>query len=131
MKWKDLALGFVRLSVIDLSENAMQPMLSQDGRYAIVFNGEIYDYKKNRRVLEEKGYHFKTQSDTEVLLYAFIEWREKMVDYFDGIFAFAVYDTVLHGTHGIPAVLGPLARHRPRQQQVHQAAGAGVRLYRL
>lgn len=94
-KWKDMALGFARLSVIDLSESAMQPMLSSDGRYAIVFNGEVYDYKKNRRILEEKGYHFRTQSDTEVLLYAFVEWREKMVDHFDGIFAFAVYDTTL------------------------------------
>lgn len=94
-KWKDMALGFTRLSVIDLSESAMQPMLSSDGRYAIVFNGEIYDYKKNRQILEKKGYHFRTQSDTEVLLYAFVEWQEKMVDHFDGIFAFAVYDTVL------------------------------------
>lgn len=93
-RWRDMTLGFARLSVIDLSETAMQPMLSPDGRYAIVFNGEIYDYKENRKILEGKGYHFRTQSDTEVLLYAFVEWREKMVDYFDGIFAFAIYDMV-------------------------------------
>lgn len=90
-----MTLGFARLSIIDLSEAAMQPMFSLDGRYIIVFNGEIYDYKKTRQVLKKRGYCFKTQSDTEVLLYSFVEWREKMVDYFDGIFAIAIYDTVL------------------------------------
>lgn len=90
----DMVFGFARLSIIDLHENAMQPMLSADGRYAIVFNGEIYDFKKVRKQLEEKGYAFRTNSDTEVLLHAFIEWKEHMTDYLDGIFAIAIYDTL-------------------------------------
>lgn len=89
---KDIFLGFARLAIIDLSENAMQPMLSEDGKYAITFNGEIYDYKKVRNELKGKGYHFKTESDTEVLLYAFIEWKEKVTDHIDGIYAFAIFD---------------------------------------
>ncbi len=89
---KGIFLGFARLAIIDLSEDAMQPMISEDGKYAIIFNGEIYDYKKIRNVLKKKGYHFRTESDTEVLLYAFIEWKEKAMDYIDGIYAFAVFD---------------------------------------
>lgn len=89
---KDMFLSFARLAIIDLSEGAMQPMFSEDGKYAIIFNGEIYDYKKVRSGLERKGHYFRTESDTEVLLYAFIEWKEKAVDYIDGIYAFAVFD---------------------------------------
>lgn len=92
---KNMFMGFARLSIIDLSESAMQPMLSADGRYALIFNGEIYDYRKLRNELELKGYVFLTDSDTEVLLHAFEEWREKAVDHLDGIFAFAVLDTQL------------------------------------
>lgn len=88
----DMCLGFTRLAIIDLQEIAMQPMFSKDGNYAIVFNGEIYDYKKIRQELEKKGYQFQTTSDTEVLLYSFVEWKEAMVDYLDGIFAVAVMD---------------------------------------
>jgi asparagine synthase (glutamine-hydrolysing) len=89
---KDFYLGFARLSIIDLNENAMQPMFSDDGNYVIVFNGEIYDYKQLRKTLEQKGYQFRTKSDTEVLLYSFVEWKEKMVEYIDGIFAVAIMD---------------------------------------
>ena len=79
LKVKDFHLGFARLSIIDLQDTAMQPMISGDGNYMIVFNGEIYDYQKLRKILEDKGYRFRTKSDTEVLLYAFSEWKEKMV----------------------------------------------------
>ena len=89
---KDFFLGFVRLSIIDLQDTAMQPMISEDGNYIIVFNGEIYDYQKIRKILENKGYRFRTMSDTEVLLYAFVEWKEKMVDHIDGIFATSIMD---------------------------------------
>lgn len=92
LRINDFFLGFVRLSIIDLNEHAMQPMVSEDGRYIIVFNGEIYDYKKIRKELKNRGYIFKTESDTEVLLYSFIEWKEKVVDHIDGIFAFAILD---------------------------------------
>ena len=66
-------LGHRRLSILDLSEEANQPMYSQNGRYAIVFNGEIYNYREIRRELIELGIRFSTQSDTEVLLYALIQ----------------------------------------------------------
>lgn len=89
---KDMTLCFARLSIIDLNERAMQPMLSEDERYAIVFNGEIYDYKKIRDELQSKGYHFRTESDTEVLLYSFMEWKERVMEHVDGICAFAILD---------------------------------------
>lgn len=91
---KEMVFGFARLSIVDLNEIAMQPMVSADGRFVIVFNGEIYDYLSLRTELEKKGYCFKSQSDTEVLLYAFVEWREKLCEHLDGIFAFAIYDTL-------------------------------------
>ncbi|MCR2045720.1 asparagine synthase (glutamine-hydrolyzing) [Acetatifactor muris] len=91
-KARHFTFAFTRLSVIDLNNNAMQPMVSKDKRYTIVFNGEIYDYGKVRDRLIQSGYVFKTKSDTEVLLYAFSNWREKLVEYIDGIFAFAIYD---------------------------------------
>lgn len=92
-KVKNLYMGFARLSIIDLDEKAMQPMFSEDNRYVIVFNGEIYDYQKIKKQLEKKGHTFYTYSDTEVLLHSFIEWKEKMMNYIDGIFAFVIYDT--------------------------------------
>lgn len=94
IRFNEFGLGFVRLSIVDLSDEAMQPMLSLDEHYAIVFNGEIYNYSAIRSELEKKGYIFRTKSDTEVLLYAFIEWKEKVMDHMDGIFAFAVYDRI-------------------------------------
>lgn len=89
---KEFTLGFSRLAIIDLSNAAMQPMVSGNGHYAIVFNGEIYDYEKIKIQLEQKGYVFCTKSDTEVLLYAFEEWKENMFDHIDGIYAAAVMD---------------------------------------
>lgn len=94
-RFKNIFLCFARLSIIDLSETAMQPMISEDGRYAIIFNGEIYDYKKIKCELQKKGYHFTTESDTEVLLYSFVEWKEKVMDHIDGICAFAVLDIMM------------------------------------
>ena len=91
-KVKNFTLGFTRLAIIDLSKNAMQPMFSADNNYVIVFNGEIYDYRAVREQLKRKGYVFRTKSDTEVLLYAFIEWKEKMMDHLDGIFGVAIMD---------------------------------------
>lgn len=71
-----IGLGFVRLSIIDLSPAGHQPMFSADGRYVVVFNGEIYNYIELREELKAKGYTFHTQTDTEVLLAAYTEWGE-------------------------------------------------------
>ena len=89
---KGVFLGHRRLKIIDLSDNANQPMSCDEGRYWIVFNGEIYNYKELRHFLEARGHRFKTQSDTEVLLKMYIELGEGCLKHLNGMFAFAVYD---------------------------------------
>lgn len=89
-----IALGHARLSVIDTSSAANQPLHDSTGRYTIVFNGEIYNYKELRHSLKQKGYTFKTESDTEVLLYMFINEGTVCLDKLNGFFAFAIYDSV-------------------------------------
>lgn len=87
-----VGLGHVRLSIIDLSLDAQQPMVSQDGRYAIVYNGEIFNYIEIRSNLESLGYRFKSNSDTEVLLNAYIEWEEDSLSKLNGMFSLAIWD---------------------------------------
>jgi asparagine synthase (glutamine-hydrolysing) len=88
------SMGHRRLSIIDLSENANQPMLSSDGKIAVVFNGEIYNHAEIRAELEAlRKYEFRTDhSDTEMLVYAFAEWGEACVHKFYGMFAAVIYD---------------------------------------
>ncbi len=85
-------LGHRRLAIIDTSAAGHQPMLSEDGRFALTFNGEIYNYLELRRELETRGVRFKTDTDTEVLLAAFVEWGTACLARFNGMFAFAVWD---------------------------------------
>ena len=87
-----VALGHNRLSIIDLSSAADQPFYSQDGRYTLVFNGEIYNYLELKRILEE-SYNFQTQSDTEVLLAAFLHWGNDCLAHLNGMFSFAIWDS--------------------------------------
>ena len=87
-------LGHTRLSIIDLSDDASQPMSSNDGRFFIVFNGEIYNYKTLRLQLEDRGYCFTSKSDTEVLLLAYQAYGSSCVKYIEGMFAFAVWDSL-------------------------------------
>ena len=84
-----LALGHRRLSIIDLSPNGHQPMFFED--YIIVFNGEIYNYQEVRLQLKQLGRTFTTDGDTEVILVAFAQWGKDMVQYFRGMFAFAIW----------------------------------------
>ena len=86
--------GHRRLSVIDLSANGAQPMvLQRDGRtWAVVYNGELYNHRELRGELEARGHRFRSASDTEVLLHAYVEWGDACVDRLDGIFAFAIWD---------------------------------------
>jgi len=85
-------LGHVRLSIIDVSNKAAQPMLDKTERYFLVFNGEIYNYSSIRNKLMNKGVTFKTNSDSEVIIEAYIVWKEKMLSQFEGMFAFSILD---------------------------------------
>lgn len=85
-------LGHTRLSIIDLSKNGHQPFCAEDGRYHLVFNGEIYNYIELREELKQKGCVFSTKTDTEVLLAAWIVWGEQALKKIVGMFAFVVYD---------------------------------------
>jgi asparagine synthase (glutamine-hydrolysing) len=87
------ALGHARLSIIDL-EGGLQPMHSADGRYSIVFNGEIYNFQSLRSELQQRGHVFRTHSDTEVLLQAYSEWGLDALERLGGMFAFAIFDAV-------------------------------------
>ena len=87
----DVALGIRRLSIIDL-QGGQQPIVSRDGRYVIVFNGEIYNHQELRQKLITKGYSFKTRCDTEVLLIAFIDRGSACLAELNGMFAFAIWD---------------------------------------
>lgn len=87
-----IALGHRRLSIIDLSSAAHQPMASKDGRYVLVYNGEIYNFQELRSELQARGAAFTSSSDTEVLLRGFEYWGEDVVNRLNGMFAFAIWD---------------------------------------
>lgn len=86
---EDIALGHRRLSIIDLNANADQPFWDGSGRYGIVFNGEIYNYAELKKKVE---YNWKTTSDTEVILAAYIKWGSECLKELNGMFAFAIWD---------------------------------------
>lgn len=90
----NISFGHRRLKIIDLSENSNQPMYDITGRYTIVFNGEIYNYKEIKNQLIELGYKFKTDGDTEVILNAYDAFGTKSLDKFIGMFAFVLYDQI-------------------------------------
>ena len=89
---EDVALGFRRLSIIDLSEIGNQPMLSEDKSIAVVFNGEIYNFMDLRKDLISKGHTFITKGDTEVLLHGYEEYGDGIVEKLRGMFSFVIYD---------------------------------------
>lgn len=88
----DCTLAFRRLAILDLSERGHQPMLHPSGRYALVFNGEIYNFRELRRELEASGVAFNSTGDAEVLLNALAVWGTDALDRLNGIFALAFYD---------------------------------------
>lgn len=86
-----ITFAFCRLAIQDLTDKAMQPMNSPDGQVHIIYNGEIYGYQDLKNKLQKK-YQFNTSSDTEVILYAYLEYGDRFIDKIDGIFAMAIYD---------------------------------------
>lgn len=89
---ENVALGFRRLSIIDLN-NGSQPIYNEDNTKIIVFNGEIYNYEELKTELLKCGHIFKTETDTEVLLHGYEEYREELLPKLRGMFAFVIYDT--------------------------------------
>jgi asparagine synthase (glutamine-hydrolysing) len=87
-----IALGHRRLSILDLDARSDQPLHSADGRYSIVFNGEIYNYQELRERLKARGHRFSTTGDTEVLLQMYVEYGEAMLDHLRGMYAFGIWD---------------------------------------
>ena len=92
--WFDdrVGLGHRRLSIIDTSDAGNQPMTDATGRYHIIYNGEIYNYRELQAALRASGVGFRSDSDTEVLLYAYIHWGTDLLEKLNGFFAFAIYD---------------------------------------
>lgn len=92
--WQEGGIGFGhrRLKIIDLSEQASQPMVSADHRYVLNFNGEVYNFRELRRELEDAGYWFRSHSDTEVVLNALAHWGSAAIGRFNGMFAFGLWD---------------------------------------
>jgi asparagine synthase (glutamine-hydrolysing) len=87
-----IAFGHRRLAIIDLSDAARQPMETRDGRFLLTYNGEIYNFHQLRLQLTARGHQFRSQGDSEVLLYAFAEWGLDALLKFNGMFAFAIWD---------------------------------------
>lgn len=88
-----VGMGHTRLSIIDVSEAGNQPMFDASGRFAVVYNGEIYNFKDLRRQIEQKGIPLKSHTDTEVLVNLYALYKEKCLEFLNGFFAFAIFDT--------------------------------------
>ena len=114
------ALGHNRLSIISLSKDSDQPMRSSCGRFQLIFNGEIYNYIELRNKLKPY-YHFKTNSDSEVLLAAYIVWGESMLNKLCGIFSFIIYDCVTKDVFG--------ARDRFGVKPLYYTSHKGITLF--
>jgi asparagine synthase (glutamine-hydrolysing) len=117
-----LALAHRRLAIVDLTPLGHQPMVSADGRFVVVFNGEIYDHPSTRETLQARGHVFRGRSDTEVLLAAVTEWGvERAVTRFNGMFAFALWDRTERKLH--------LVRDRLGEKPLYYAWSGGTFLF--
>jgi len=117
------AAGMVRLALVDLSDRGQQPLWSADGRVAILFNGEIYNFRSERSRLEAAGYRFQTTTDTEVILNLYLEHGLKFLERLRGMFAIALFDWRKTGDDGMPEVI--LARDRLGVKHLYLAHPGG------
>ena len=107
---RGVGLGHRRLAIIDLSPSGHQPMITPDGRYALTYNGEIYNFRKIRLELEQLGHKFVSNTDSEVVLYSWVQWGQDCVLRFNGMFAFAIWDcleqelTLVRDRYGIKPI---------------------------
>ena len=124
------ALGMRRLSIIDLP-GGHQPVFNETGNVAVVFNGEIYNFRQLRKTLEGRGHAFRTHSDTEVIVHAYEEWGEQCVRELRGMFAFAIWDARASGTSGEAARHARifLARDRLGIKPLYYAVADGALLF--
>jgi len=88
-----IGLGHRRLAILDLSNAGSQPMTTEDGRFTITYNGEVYNFKELRSDLQQRGHGFVSQTDSEVVLKSFVEWGDACLQRFNGMFAFAIWDS--------------------------------------
>lgn len=88
-----VGLGFCRLAIIDLTPSGHQPMTNEDGTIWLIFNGEIYNFQELVPILEQAGHQFRSRSDSEVILHAYEQWGSNCVQHFNGMFAFAIWDS--------------------------------------
>src|SRR5579864_8104960 len=125
-----VALGMRRLSIIDLP-GGHQPVFNEAGNVAVVFNGEIYNFRQLRGALEARGHAFRTHSDTEVIVHAYEEWGEDCLRELRGMFAFAIWDARESGASG-EAARGArifLARDRMGIKPLYYAVANGAFLF--
>ncbi len=103
---EDIALGFRRLSIIDITESGDQPIYNEDRSKVLLFNGEIYNFRSIREELVAKGHIFTTKTDSEVLLHGYEEYGEKLLDKLRGMFAFVIWDTKTKELFGASDLFG-------------------------
>src|ERR1700726_914322 len=125
-----VAFGMRRLSIIDLS-GGRQPVFNEAGNVAVVFNGEIYNFRQLRKTLEERGHAFRTHSDTEVIVHGYEEGGEQCLRELRGMFAIAIWDARSSGTSGEEARGARifLARDRLEIKPLYYAVAGGALLF--
>src|SRR4051812_48909454 len=120
------AAGMVRLALVDLSDRGQQPLWSADRRVAILFNGEVYNFREHRQRLERDGYPFRSTTDTEVVLALYLEQGMKFVDSLRGMYALAIFDWRETGSGELPVLMlvrGPLGIKPLYVTELRQAGG--------